>query len=60
MKNYSAPQLTRFGDITELTGYFGPSAADDVFMDTAGNDVSDDDDTGSIDACASTDLEICV
>jgi hypothetical protein len=55
MHDYSTPQLTRFGDFTELTGFFGPSAMDDVAMDESGNDVSEDDDTGSIDACAQVD-----
>ena len=60
MKNYSRPQLTCFGDITELTGYFGPSGVDDVFIDHEGNDISDEDDTGSTDACASADLSDCL
>lgn len=63
MKDYTSPQLIRFGDIVDVTGVFGPSGVDDVFVDPSGNDISETDDPGkpggSTDACASSDLELC-
>ena len=63
MKNYTAPQLTRFGDITRVTGVFGSGGGDDAFIDHTGEDISDgydpDEPGGSTDACATSDLEIC-
>lgn len=63
MKHYTSPEMVAYGNLTEVTGVFGDSGLDDVFIDENGNDISDDDDPnlpgGSIDACASDDLDVC-
>lgn len=63
-KGYVVPELVAYGDIAQITGVFGPSGANDVFIDDTGNDISDSVDPngpgGSIDACASPDLEVCL
>lgn len=64
LKPYTTPRLTRFGDIKDITGVFGGGGGDDVFIATAGNDISDTFDPnepgGSIDACATSNLEDCL
>jgi len=61
---YVTPELTCYGDLVEITGVFGASGANDVFIDSTGNDISDEHDPGapggSIDACATPDLDICL
>lgn len=63
MKQYTSPEMVAYGNLTDITGVFGDSGLDDVFIDDAGNDISDTEDPGlpggSIDSCASDDLEIC-
>jgi len=63
MKSYSPPQLTRFGDIVDITRVFGSGGGDDAFIDHTGSDISDgydpDEPGGSTDACATTNLEDC-
>jgi hypothetical protein len=63
MKDYTSPQLIRFGDIVDVTGVFGSSGMDDVFVAPSGTDISEAHDPGrpggSTDACATSDLEIC-
>jgi len=58
-RSYTAPDLVEYGSVNQLTGVFGVSGADDVFLDENGEDISppfgDDDpgaDGGSIDSCA--------
>lgn len=58
-KPYVTPDLVAYGNLVSLTGVFGVSGADDVFLDEDGNDISPpfgDDDPGapggSIDSCA--------
>lgn len=63
-KTYAFPELVPYGDIAQITGVFGPSGSNDVFIDDTGNDISDTTDPngpgGSIDACASPDLAVCM
>lgn len=63
MKQYTSPELVAYGNLTTVTGVFGDSGLDDVFIDENGNDISDTDDPnlpgGSTDACASDDLDVC-
>jgi len=64
MKHYTSPEMVAYGNLTEVTGVFGDSGLDDVFIDENGNDISDEDDPGlpggSVDGCASDDLEDCL
>lgn len=61
---YEAPALTCYGELTQITGVFGSSGANDVFIDHTGNDISHLHDPGppggSIDACATPDLQACL
>ena len=41
MKPYSAPQLTEYGDIAELTAIFGGAFTGDVLVDLNGDVVQD-------------------
>jgi hypothetical protein len=63
MKHYTSPELVAHGNLTDITGVFGVSGADDVFIDEVGNDISDENDPGtpggSIDGCAERD-GICI
>jgi len=64
IKTYVGPELVAYGDIARITGVFGPSGANDVFIDNTGTDISDTTDPngpgGSMDACASADLQLCL
>lgn len=58
-RSYTAPDLVEYGSVNQLTGVFGSSGADDVFVDENGQDISPpfgDEDPGepggSFDACA--------
>lgn len=58
-RSYTAPDLVEYGSVNQLTGVFGLSGADDVFLDENGNDISPPDGPedpgapgGSLDACA--------
>ena len=53
MKPYSAPQLTEYGDIAELTAIFGGAFTGDVLVDLNGDVVQTG--TLSIDACPTRD-----
>lgn len=61
---YETPKLTSYGDVTQITGVFGASGANDVFIDRTGNDISNQHDPGppggSIDACATPDQQVCL
>lgn len=63
-RTYTAPDLVEYGSVNQLTGVFGSSGADDVFLDENGNDISppfgDQDPNeagGSIDSCAAKFLD---
>lgn len=58
-KPYTAPEMVTYGDLTQVTGVLGVNGADDVFLNESGEDVSTEEDSGSTDACASDDLEVC-
>ena len=47
MKHYTSPELVAHGNLTDITGVFGVSGADDVFIDEVGNDISDENDPGT-------------
>jgi len=47
MKDYTSPELVAYGNLTHVTGVFGPSGADDVFLDESGIDISDQNDPGT-------------
>lgn len=59
-KPYVTPDFVAYGNLVNLTGVFGVSGADDVFLNVSGEDISPpfgDQDPGvapggSIDACA--------
>lgn len=66
-KSYSPPELVTYGDLTQVTGVFGVSGANDSFIDDSGNEISPPEGTedpgapgGSIDGCARNDQGECI
>ena len=56
-RSYSPPEITDYGDVTDITGIFGSASTGDVLVDVNGNVVMEG--TGSIDACPTLDFEVC-
>ena len=57
-KLYSAPKLTEYGDIVDLTAIFGNASVGDVLVNPNGQVVQTG--LGSIDACPTRDFEDCM
>ena len=58
MKSYSAPQLTVYGDIAELTATLGAPFTGDTEFDLDGSVLSTD--NNSVDQCPTRDDTVCV
>jgi hypothetical protein len=58
MKAYNTPSLVEYGDVSALTGIFGSSAVQDTSYDPNGTII--DQQTGSIDQCATTNQTNCL
>jgi hypothetical protein len=58
MKNYTAPALTNYGSIADLTGVLGNVSTGDVLVDTNGN--VEQEGNLSVDACPTQDFEGCI
>lgn len=60
-KPYTSPKMVDYGNLTQVTGIDGVNGADDVFLNSSGEDTSDEfgDVSGSVDGCATTDFEEC-
>ncbi len=56
-KRYSAPEVTEYGDIAEITGVLGSAFTGDVLVDTSGN--VEQEGNLSIDACPTQEFETC-
>jgi len=57
MKDYSAPAITEYGSVADLTGIFGSATTSDVLVDPNGRVVQTG--PGSMDACPTVNFDTC-